>query len=48
MRLMKFWEEMSQDGQVVHGGGERDEYVPDGVGEGDAPVRLEEEHASQV
>lgn len=44
----KFWEEMSQDGQVMNGGSQRDEYVPDGVSEGNAAVRLEEEHAGQV
>lgn len=32
----------------MYGGGQRDEHVPDGVREGDAAVRLEEEHAHQV
>lgn len=39
---------MAQDGEVVDSGGERDEHVPDGVREGDAPVRLEEENSHQV
>jgi len=36
------------DGVVVHGGGQRHEHVPDGVGEGDDAVALEEEHAKAV
>lgn len=32
----------------MHGGGERHEDVPDGVGEGDHAVALEEEHAQAV
>jgi hypothetical protein len=39
---------VAEYGEVVHGGGERDEHVPDGVRARDAPVRLEEEHAHQV
>ena len=36
------------DGVVVHGGRQRHEHVPDGVGEGDDAVRLEEDHAQAV
>lgn len=32
----------------MHGSGQRDKDVPDGVGEGDDAVRLEEEHAQAV
>lgn len=40
--------EVFPDGVVVHGRSQRHEYVPDGVGEGDAAVALEEEHAEAV
>lgn len=36
------------DGVVVHGGRQRHEHVPDGVGEGDDAVALEEEDAEAV
>lgn len=40
--------EVFPDGVVVHGGSQRHEHVPDGVGEGDDAVALEEEHAEAV
>lgn len=40
--------EVFPDGVVVHGRGQRHEHVPDGVGEGDDAVALEEEHAEAV
>lgn len=40
--------EVLPDGVVVHGGSQRHEHVPDGVGEGDDAVALEEEHAQAV
>lgn len=36
------------DGVVVHGRSQRHEHVPDGVGEGDNAVALEEEDAEAV
>lgn len=36
------------DGVVVHGGSQRHEHVPDGVGEGDDAITLEEEDAEAV
>ncbi|MEQ2199979.1 hypothetical protein XENOCAPTIV_018802, partial [Xenoophorus captivus] len=36
------------DGVVVHGRSQRHEHVPDGVGERDDAVTLEEEHAEAV
>lgn len=40
--------EVFPDGVVVHGRSQRHEHVPDGVGEGDDAVALEEEHAEAV
>lgn len=40
--------EVFPDGVVVHGRRQRHEHVPDGVGEGDDAVALEEEHAEAV
>lgn len=40
--------EVFPDGVVVHGRSQRHEHVPDGVGEGDDTVALEEEHAEAV
>lgn len=40
--------EVFPDGVVVHGRGQRHKHVPDGVGEGDDAVTLEEEDAEAV
>lgn len=40
--------EVFPDGVVVHGRGQRHKHVPDGVGEGDDAVALEEEDAQAV
>lgn len=40
--------EVLPDGVVVHGRGQRHKHVPDGVGEGDDAVALEEEDAQAV
>lgn len=40
--------EVPPDGVVVHGSPDGHEEVPDGVGEGDAAVALEEHHAQAV
>lgn len=40
--------EVFPDGVVVHGGSQRHKHVPDGVGEGDDAVRLEEKHSEAV
>lgn len=36
------------DGVIVHGGSQRHKHVPDGVGERDDAIALEEEDASAV
>lgn len=36
------------DGVIMHGGSQRHEHVPDGVGEGDDAIALEEEDAQAV
>lgn len=41
-------EEVSEDGEVVHGRGEGDEQVPYSVRERYTPVGLKEEHAGQI
>lgn len=40
--------EVFPDGVVVHGRSQRHEHVPDGVGEGDDAIALEEEHTEAV
>lgn len=40
--------EVFPDGVVVHGRSQRHKHVPDGVGEGDDAVALEEEHTEAV
>lgn len=40
--------EVFPDGVVVHGSSQRHKHVPDGVGEGDDAVALEEEDAEAV
>ena len=40
--------EVFPDGVVVYGRSQRHEHVPDGVGEGDDAVALEEEHAEDI